>query len=48
MKPPELREFISSGRDPRTGQPRRRRAQGFGRRDNYVEHYAPVRLNLLR
>lgn len=30
--------------DPRTGQPRRRRAQGFGRRDNYIPHYAPVQL----
>jgi hypothetical protein len=30
--------------DPRTGQPRRRRAQGFGRRDNYIQHYAPVQL----
>lgn len=30
--------------DPRTGQPRRRRAQGFGRRDNYIQYYAPVQL----
>lgn len=30
--------------DPRTGQPRRRRAQGFGRRDNYIQHYAPAQL----
>jgi len=30
--------------DPRTGQPRRRRAQGFGRRDNYIQHYAPTLL----
>jgi hypothetical protein len=30
--------------DPLTGQPRRRRAQGFGRRDNYIQHYAPVQL----
>lgn len=30
--------------DPRTGQPRRPRAQGFGRRDNYIQHYAPVQL----
>ena len=44
MKPPELREFISSGRDPRTGQPRRRKARGFGRTDNYIQHYAPVQL----
>lgn len=30
--------------DPRTGQPRRRKAQGFGRTDNYIQHYAPVQL----
>jgi len=30
--------------DPLTGQPRRRRAQGFGRRDNYIQYYAPVQL----
>jgi hypothetical protein len=30
--------------NPRTGQPRRRKAQGFGRRDNYIQHYAPVQL----
>ncbi len=30
--------------DPRTGQPRRPRAQGFGRRDNYIQHYAPAQL----
>lgn len=32
--------------DPRTGQPRRRRAQGFGRSrgDNFIQHYAPVQL----
>ena len=32
--------------DPRTGQPRRRRAQGFGRArgDNFIQHYAPVQL----
>ena len=34
--------------DPRTGQPRRRKARGFGRTDNYIQHYAPVRLNLTR
>lgn len=28
--------------DPRTGQPRRRRARGFGRTDNYIQNYAPV------
>lgn len=30
--------------NPRTGQPRRRRAQGFGRRDNYIPVYASVQL----
>lgn len=30
--------------DPRTGQPRRRKPQGFGRTDNYIQHYAPVQL----
>lgn len=30
--------------DPRTGQPRRPRARGFGRTDNYIQHYAPVQL----
>lgn len=30
--------------DPRTGQPRRRKARGFGRSDNYIQHYAPVQL----
>lgn len=30
--------------DPRTGQPRRRRARGFGRTDNFIQHYAPVQL----
>lgn len=32
--------------NPRTGQPRRRRAQGFGRSrgDNFIQHYAPVQL----
>jgi hypothetical protein len=30
--------------DPRTGQPRRRKPQGFGRRDNYIQYYAPTQL----
>jgi hypothetical protein len=30
--------------DPRTGQPRRRKPQGFGRTDNYIQHYAPTQL----
>ena len=30
--------------DPRTGQPRRRKARGFGRTDNLIQHYAPVQL----
>ena len=30
--------------DPRTGQPSRRATQGFGRRDSYIQHYAPVQL----
>jgi len=30
--------------DPRTGQPRRRKARGFGRTDNFIQHYAPVQL----
>lgn len=30
--------------DPRTGQPRRRKARGFGRSDNFIQHYAPVQL----
>jgi hypothetical protein len=30
--------------DPRTGQPSRRRIEGFGRRDAYIQHYAPVQL----
>ena len=30
--------------DPRTGQPRRRKPQGFGRTDNFIQHYAPVQL----
>jgi hypothetical protein len=41
MNTEELRSWMT---DPRTGQPRRRRAQGFGRRDNYIQHYAPVQL----
>jgi hypothetical protein len=36
--------FRSAMRDPATGQPRRRRAQGFGRTDNFIQHYAPVLL----
>jgi hypothetical protein len=39
---PRTREAIPL--DPRTGQPRRRRAQGFGRTDNYIQHYAPTQL----
>jgi hypothetical protein len=30
--------------DPRTGQPRRRKPRGFGRTDNFIQHYAPVLL----
>jgi hypothetical protein len=30
--------------DPRTGQPRRRNPRGFGRTDNFIQHYAPVQL----
>jgi len=30
--------------DPRTGQPRRRKARGFGRTDNFIQHYASVQL----
>jgi hypothetical protein len=30
--------------DPRTGQPSRRATQGFGRRDSFIQHYAPVQL----
>ena len=41
MSTEELRSWMT---DPRTGQPRRPRAQGFGRRDNYIQHYAPVQL----
>jgi hypothetical protein len=39
MRPPELREFLSA--DPRTGQPRRRRARGFGRSDSGVVFLTP-------
>ena len=39
--PPE-REAIPI--NPRTGQPRRRKARGFGRTDNFIQHYAPVQL----
>ena len=44
----ELRQWIST--DPRTGQPKRKKAQGFGRstKDNYIPHYAPVTLGNLR
>jgi len=31
-------------RDPRTGQPRRRNPEGFGRTDNHITFYAPVAL----
>ncbi len=41
MSTAELRSWMT---DPRTGQPRRPRAQGFGRRDNYIQHYAPAQL----
>jgi hypothetical protein len=41
MSTEELRSWMT---DPRTGQPRRPRAQGFGRRDNYIQHYAPAQL----
>ena len=37
-------ETAAIQRDPRTGQPRRRRAQGFGRTDNYIQYYAPTQL----
>ena len=30
--------------DPRTGQPRRRIARGFGRSDNDIQYYAPIQL----
>jgi hypothetical protein len=30
--------------NPRTGQPRRRKPRGFGRTDNFIQHYAPVLL----
>lgn len=36
--------FRNAMRDPATGQPRRRRAQGFGRTDNYIQYYAPTQL----
>jgi hypothetical protein len=38
----ELQSWVR--KDPRTGQPRRRRAQGFGRTDNYIQYYAPTQL----
>lgn len=38
----ELQSWVL--KDPRTGQPRRRKPQGFGRTDNYIQHYAPVQL----
>lgn len=39
---PRTREAVPL--EPRTGQPRRRKPQGFGRTDNYIQHYAPVQL----
>lgn len=41
MSTEELRSWMT---DPRTGQPRRRKPQGFGRRDNYIQYYAPTQL----
>jgi hypothetical protein len=41
MSTEELRTWMT---DPRTGQPRRRKPQGFGRRDNYIQYYAPTQL----
>lgn len=37
-------ERVALPLDPRTGQPSRRRIQGFGRRDAYIQTYAPVQL----
>lgn len=34
--------------DPRTGQPRRRKARGFGRTDNYIQHYATTYIDPAR
>jgi len=39
---PRTREAIPL--DPRTGQPRQRKARGFGRSDSFIQHYAPVQL----
>lgn len=43
--PEALRKALT---DPRTGQPRRRQARGFGRTDNYIPLYAPIILNKVR
>lgn len=46
LNPPRRRSPEAAPVDPRTGQPRRRRARGFGRPtgDNYIPFYAPVTL----
>lgn len=44
FNPPRRRAPEAARVDPRTGQPRRRQARGFGRSDNYIPFYAPVAL----
>lgn len=41
---PDMNALRNAMTDPRTGQPRRRQARGFGRSDNYIPFYAPVAL----
>lgn len=48
LNPPRRRSPEAAPVDPRTGQPRRRQARGFGRSDNYIPFYAPVALRGLR
>lgn len=49
LNPPRRRSPEAAPIDPRTGQPRRRRARGFGgRTDNYIPVYAPVTLQKTR
>lgn len=48
FNPPRRRAPETAPIDPRTGQPRRRQARGFGRTDNYISLYAPVVLSRIQ
>lgn len=48
FNPPRSRSPEAVPIDPRTGQPRRRQARGFGRTDNLITHYAPVALRSIQ